>query len=133
MSRNLIANDQLSDKEVSTLSGLLDTLIPANLELNMPSAGEARIVQEFHRSVRNTLDSLKSTLATLNSIAETRHDLPFEQLSFDARNDCLNDENVTNSAGIRSLMVVTTAVLLQRRYRYAGTRYGAKSSVPGWI
>lgn len=109
----LVGTEKLTESEVETLSAVLDTLIPASTALGMPSAGEPRIVEDVHHSVRNTQPILKSTLAKINDSALEQHTVRFSALTFEQRTELLNSDGVTGIPEFRTLQFV----LLQCYYR----------------
>lgn len=109
----LVGTEKLTEAEVETLSAVLDTLIPASPALGMPSAGESRIVEDVHQSVRNTRPILKDTLSQINSAALEQHQAEFSTLTFNQRTNLLKREDVVGIPAFRTLQFV----LLQCYYR----------------
>lgn len=110
MNEKIIATENLDVSLQSTLSALLDTMIPAKDEFNAPSAGTDEIVSDVVRSMSgNALSVVSELLTRLNERSSTR----FEDLDADDRWRAFAEFQRTEGGALRTL----GGILLQCYYR----------------
>ena len=111
MNEKVIATENLEAGLRSTFSALLDTMIPANEELNAPSAGIDEIVSDVVRSMSgsNAPIIVSAMLTRLKERSSTR----FEDLSAEDRWQVFSELQQTDGQTLRTL----GGILLQCYYR----------------
>ena len=110
MNDKIIATENLDVALRSTLSALLDTMIPANDELNAPSAGMEDIVSDVVRSMSGNAPTIVSEM--LNRLND-RSPTPFENLDSHDRWQAFSESQRTDGHALRTL----GGILLQCYYR----------------
>ncbi len=110
MNDKIIATEKLDAQLRSTLSALMDTMIPANEGFNAPSAGTDDIVNDVEQSMQgNALALLSEMLTRLNDQSAAR----FEDLDATARWQAFSELQRTDAHALRTL----GSVVLQCYYR----------------
>ena len=110
MNDKIIATEKLDAQLRSTLSALMDTMIPANEEFNAPSAGTDDIVKDVEQSMQgNALAILSEMLTRLNDQSSAR----FEDLDATARWRAFTELQRTDAHAMRTL----GSIVLQCYYR----------------
>ncbi len=110
MNDKIIATEKLNAQLRSTLSVLMDTMIPANEEFNAPSAGTDDIVNDVEQSMQGKALALLSEMLTrLNDQSSTR----FEDLDATARWQAFTELQRTDAHALRTL----GSIVLQCYYR----------------
>ena len=105
-----LASDRFDPALRKTLSALFDTMIPANVELGAPSAGDDPIVDD---AIRTMDDATKNSVAEFLTSLDMQSDSKFHELDYSARFEIFKKLEATRSRPLRTI----TSLLLQCYYR----------------
>lgn len=110
MNQPNLASDRFDPALRKTLAALFDTMIPANLELGAPSAGDEPIVDD---AIRTMDDATKNSIAVLLTSLDTQSDSQFHELDYTARFEVFTKVQAASPRSLRTI----ASLLLQCYYR----------------